>query len=120
MGDVVLGELINDIPGAREAMHDAIANGSKIDIYVVVAKEERRADALAQIQELRGRGYRVDYPLTPAKVARQFQAAEELGARIALLYGDEWPQVKVKDMTTGEQTLISKNDVISRMEPLLR
>src|SRR5438270_4332911 len=120
MGDVVLGALINEIPGAREAMHDAIANGSKIDIYVVVAKEERRADALAQIQELRGRGYRVDYPLTPAKVARQFQAAEELGARIALLYGDEWPQVKVKDMTTGEQTLISKNDVISRMEPLLR
>ena len=120
MGDVVLGELINDIPGAREAMHDAIANGSKIDIYVVVAKEERRADALAQIQELRGRGYRVDYPLTAAKVGRQFQVAEELGARIALLYGDEWPQVKVKDMTTGEQTLISKNDVISRMEPLLR
>ena len=120
MGDVVLGELIDEIPRAREAMHDAIANCSKIDIYVVVAKEERRADALAQIQELRGRGYRVDYPLTPAKVARQFQAAEELGARIALLYGDEWPQVKVKDMTTGEQTLISKNDVISRMEPLLR
>jgi len=120
MGDVVLGELIDEIQGAREAMHDAIANCSKIDIYVVVAKEERRADALAQIQELRGRGYRVDYPLTPARVARQFQAAEELGARIALLYGDEWPQVKVKDMTTGEQTLISKNDVISRMEPLLR
>jgi histidyl-tRNA synthetase len=120
MGDVVLGELIDEIPRAREAMHDAIANCSKIDIYVVVAKEERRADALAQIQELRGRGYRVDYPLTPARVGRQFQVAEELGARIALLYGDEWPQVKVKDMTTGEQTLISKNDVISRMEPLLR
>jgi histidyl-tRNA synthetase len=120
MGDVVLGELIDEIPRAREAMHDARANCSKIDIYVVVAKEERRADALAQIQELRGRGYRVDYPLTPARVGRQFQAAEELGARIALLYGDEWPQVKVKDMTTGEQTLISKNDVISRMEPLLR
>ena len=120
MGDVVLGELIDEIQGAREAMHDAIANCSKIDIYVVVAKEERRADALAQIQELRGRGYRVDYPLTAAKVGRQFQVAEELGARIALLYGDEWPQVKVKDMTTGEQTLISKNDVISRMEPLLR
>src|SRR5256885_1354346 len=119
MGDVVLGELINEIPRAREAMHDAIANCSKIDIYVVVAKEERRADALAQIQELRGRGYRVDYPLTAAKVGRQFQVAEELGARIALLYGDEWPQVKVKDMTTGEQILISKNDVISRMEPLL-
>ena len=120
MGDVVLGELIDEIQGAREAMQNAIANDSKIDIYVVVAKEERRADALAQIQQLRGCGYRIDYPLTPAKVGRQFQAAEELGARVALLYGDEWPQVKVKEMTTGEQTLISKDDVISRIESLLR
>jgi len=116
MGDVVLGELINDIPGAREAMHDAIANGSKIDIYVVVAKEERRADALAQIQELRGRGYRVDYPLTPAKVARQFQAAEELGARIALLYGDEWPQVKIKNMATAEQELVPHHRLLAHLQ----
>src|SRR5262249_46846645 len=91
MGDVVLGELINEIPRAREAMQKAIADDNKIDIYVVVAKEERRADALAQIQQLRDRGYRVDYPLAPTKVGRQFQAAEDLGARIALLYGDEWP-----------------------------
>jgi histidyl-tRNA synthetase len=120
MGDVVLGELINDIPDAREAMQEATANDSKIDIYVVVAKEERRADALAQIQQLRDRGYRVDYPLTPAKVARQFQAAEELGARVALLYGDEWPQLKMKNMATAEQTLISKDDIISRMQSMLR
>jgi len=116
MGDVVLGELINDIPGAREAMHNAIANGSKIDIYVVVAKEERRTDALAQIQELRGRGYRVDYPLTPAKVARQFQAAEELGARIALLYGDEWPQVKIKNMATAEQELVPHHRLLAHLQ----
>ena len=69
---------------AREAMEKTIANDQKIDIYIVIAKEERRADALAQIQQLRDRGYRVDYPLTPTKVARQFQTAEELGARVAL------------------------------------
>src|SRR5206468_9212918 len=46
MGDVVLGELINEIPQASEAMQKAIANDRKIDIYVVIAKEERRADAL--------------------------------------------------------------------------
>ena len=80
MGDVVLGELINEIPRAREAMQKAIANDSKIDIYIVIAKEQRRADALAQIQQLRDRGYRVDYPLTTTKVARQFQSAEDLGA----------------------------------------
>src|SRR6267378_2656251 len=65
MGDVVLGELINEIPRAREGMQKVVANASKIDIYVVIAKEERRADALAQIQQLRDRGYRIDYPLTP-------------------------------------------------------
>jgi len=116
MGDVVLGELINEIRDAREAMQKAIASGSKIDIYVVVAKEERRDDALAQIQELRDRGYRVDYPLTSAKVGRQFQAAEELGAHIALLYGDEWPQVKIKNMATAEQELVPHHRLLAHLQ----
>ena len=106
MGDVVLSELINEIPTARAAMQKAITDDRKLDIYIVIAKEERRADALRQIQQLRDRGYRVDYPLTPTKVGRQFQAAEEVGARVAILFGDEWPQMKVKNMTTGEQELV--------------
>jgi histidyl-tRNA synthetase len=120
MGDVVLGELINEIPHAREAMQKAIATQRKIDIYVVIAKEERREDALAHIQKFRDAGYRVDYPLTTTKIGRQFQAAEELGARVAVLFGDEWPQLKLKDMTTGEQTLISKEDLVSRVESIPR
>jgi len=119
MGDVVLRELINEIPRAHEAMRKAIASDSKIDIYVVIAKEQRRADALGQIQQLRDRGYRVDYPLTATKVARQFQAAEDLGARVALLYGDEWPQVKVKDMASGEQQLLAHENLITHIEPKL-
>jgi histidyl-tRNA synthetase len=106
MGDVVLGELIQDIPRVCQIMEKAIASDRKIDIYVVIAKEERRADALKQIQQLRDRGYRVDYPLTPTKVGRQFQAAEEAGASLAVLYGDEWPQLKIKNMATAEQELI--------------
>jgi histidyl-tRNA synthetase len=101
-------------------MQKAIANESKINIYVVIAKEERRADALAQIQQLRDRGYCVDYPLTPTKVARQFQAAEDLGARVALLYGDEWPQVKMKNMTSGEQQVLSHEDLTTHIELKLR
>ena len=120
MGDVVLGELINEIPRAREAIQKATANDRKIDIYVVIAKEQRRADALKQIQQLRDRGYRIDYPLTPTKVARQFQAAEDLGARVALLFGDEWPQVKIKNMATGEQQLIPTDNFMSRVESTLR
>jgi histidyl-tRNA synthetase len=107
MGDVVLGELINETPRARDAMKEAIAAEHKIDVYIVIAKEQRRADALAQIQQLRDRGYRVDYPLTAEKVGKQFQTAEDLGASLALLYGDEWPQVKVKKLATREESLIA-------------
>jgi histidyl-tRNA synthetase len=116
MGDVVLGELINEMPHAREKMQQAIATERKIDIYVVIAKEERRTDALAQIQQLRDRGYRVDYPLTPTKVARQFKAAEDAGAALALLFGDEWPQVKIKDLATREETLIAREGLLAHLQ----
>jgi histidyl-tRNA synthetase len=119
MGDVVLGELIDETPAAREQMQNAIPNANKIDTYVVIAKEERRTDALKQVQQLRDRGYRVDYPLTPTKVARQFQAAEDAGAKLAVLYGDEWPQVKMKNMTTGQQELVAGDKVLDRVAELL-
>jgi histidyl-tRNA synthetase len=116
MGDVVLGELINETPHARKKMQQAIAAGRKIDVYIVIAKEERRADALAQIQQLRDLGYRVDYPLTPMKVARQFQAAEDADASLALLYGDEWPQVKVKTLATREERLVPQDRLLAHLQ----
>ena len=115
MGDVVLGELINDTPGARASMQKAVASQDKIDLYVVIAKEERRADALAQIQQFRDCGYRIDYPISPAKVGKQFQTAEELGATIALLYGDEWPQVKVKNLATREEKLVPADRLLAEI-----
>jgi len=119
MGDVVLGELINEIPQAREAMQKAITNDRKIDVYIVIAKEERRSDALRQIQQLRDRGYRVDYPLTSEKVGKQFQTAEQLGARVAVLFGDEWPQLKIKNMATAEQELVAFEKLPDRVAELL-
>src|ERR1700682_1293651 len=115
MGDVVLSELIGEHPVARAQMEVAVRDQHKIDIYVVIAKEERRPDALAQIQQLRDGGYRVDYPLAPAKVGKQFQTAEQLGARAAILFGDEWPQVKIKDLRTGEQTLVAQDQLLSQI-----
>ena len=106
MGDVVLGELLRERDVTRDKLEAAIKEQNKIDIYAVIAKEERRADALEQIQELRDRGYRIDYSLTAEKVGKQFQNAENARARIALLYGDEWPQVKVKNLATREESLV--------------
>jgi len=106
MGDVVLGELLRERTATREKLEAAVKEQSRIDIYAVIAKEQRRVDALEQIQGLRDRGYRIDYPLTAEKVGKQFQNAENAGARIAVLYGDEWPQVKVKNLATREESLI--------------
>jgi histidyl-tRNA synthetase len=116
MGDVVLAELIDEIPAAKSQMEAAVVSQRELDIFVVIAKEERRADALAEIQSLRDRGYRVDYPLSPAKVGKQFQTAEQLGARVAILFGDEWPQVALKDLVRGEQVTIPHEQVPTHVQ----
>jgi histidyl-tRNA synthetase len=97
-------------------MEAAVRDQRRIDIYVVIAKEERRADALAQIQQLRDRAYCVDYPLAPAKVGKQFQTAEDLGATVALLYGDEWPNVKVKTLATREEKLVAQEELLAHLQ----
>jgi len=113
MGDVVLGELIADTSKAVEKRDRW--RQSTAEIYVVIAKEERRNDALRAIQEMRDRGFRVDYPLSPAKVGKQFQSAEQLGARLAVLFGDEWPQVKIKTLATREEIAVPHNELLSRL-----
>jgi histidyl-tRNA synthetase len=119
MGDVVLGELIKDTPAARGMMEQSTRSHHDIDLYVVVAKEDRRPNALKSIQELRNRGYRVDYSLTETKVGKQFQTAEQLGAQFAILFGDEWPDVKVKTLATGDQISIPHDQLFAHFETLL-
>jgi len=106
MGDVVLANLINDTPAAKAKMEVWLARERACDLYVIIAKEERRGDALALVQKLREAGQRVDFPLTAAKIGKQFQTAEHLGATRTVLVGDEWPQVKVKTLATREEVLV--------------
>ena len=117
MGDVVLANLINDTPAAKAQLDAWLARERAADVYVVIAKEERRPEALALVQRLRDAGQRTDFPLTAAKIGKQFQTAEQLGARIAVLVGDEWPQVKVKTLATREEQLIAADAVLACFQP---
>jgi histidyl-tRNA synthetase len=119
MGDVVLGEMIASVPAARERMADFVRQESALDLYLVIAKEERRTDALRQLQFLRDAGWRVDCPLTPAKVGKQFQTAEALGARITLLFGDEWPAVRMKTLATRQEVLVPTEELFPRLRQIL-
>ena len=83
MGDVVLGELIKRERGGARA--DGSGGRARADSSTSTLSSRRKnaaADALTTVQALRDAGYRVDYPLTAAKVGKQFQNAEQLGARV--------------------------------------
>jgi histidyl-tRNA synthetase len=104
MGDVVLGHLIDETPAASEKIQAALAQTS--DVFVVIADESRRAEALQIVQTCRELGLSTDFPLKSAKVGKQFQEAENLGATHAVVIGQEWPQIKLKHLATrAEQTL---------------
>ena len=111
MGDVVLANLIDDTPHAKAKMDAWIAQEHAADIFVVIAKEERRPEALAILQQLRDAGLRVDFPLTAAKVGKQFQTAEQVGAELAVLVGDEWPEVKIKTLATRREDQIPHTEL---------
>jgi histidyl-tRNA synthetase len=112
MGDVVLGELIKGNSSALGRLDEFVRQQSELDLYLVIAKEDRRADALRYLQQLREAGWRVDYPAAPAKVGRQFQTAESLGAKFAILFGDEWPAVKIKSLASREETLLPNENLL--------
>ena len=119
MGDVVLADMIQEIPATRERMTQSMNEMRGLDLFSIIAKEERRPDALRQLQQLREVGWRVDYPLVPTKVGKQFQTAEALGARITLLYGDEWPAVKMKTLSTREEVLVPQEELLTRVQAVL-
>ncbi|MES2598959.1 MAG: histidine--tRNA ligase [Verrucomicrobiota bacterium] len=113
MGDVVLGILLSKTPGAQFGITDYLNAQMGVDAYVVVADEAQRAPALAAVQALRGAGVRVDFSMTAQKVGKQFQAAENVKARFALVFGAEYPQVQMKNLVSREQTLVAAEDLAS-------
>ena len=104
MGDVVLTELLRLTPGAQMALTTAALTATALDVYLVIADESARSHALAALQQLRARNIRTDHALGPQKVGKQFQAAEERRARFAVVFGAEFPQVKIKDLIARSET----------------
>jgi histidyl-tRNA synthetase len=117
MGDVVLANVIDKCAPAAALRDSWCANAQAVDLFVVIAAEELRSEALLCIQELRDHGVRVDYPFAAAKVGKQFQAADQSGARYALIVGNEWPQVKLKNLTTREEHLVDRAALASFLIP---
>jgi histidyl-tRNA synthetase len=84
------------------------------DVYCVIGGEAERRAAFADIHRLRSGGYRVEYPLRDLAFGKQFKAAAESGARLALIYGgDELARgvVKMRDMGTRTEREFPASEV---------
>ncbi len=82
----------------------------KPDVYVVIGGAAERTAAFAGINALRAAGLRVDYPLRDLGFGKQFKAATESGASLALIYGsDEVARgvVKLRDLTSRTETEVT-------------
>ncbi len=119
MGDVVLGELLQQTPSAKEDLADYIKNVHSVDVFVIIAEESKRTEALAIIQQLRDIGFRTDYAFTPQKVGKQFQSAEASRARFAVVVGAEYPTLVVKNLHTRDQMEVPAASLLSKLRELL-
>lgn len=84
------------------------------DVYAVIGGEAERAAAFADIQALRANGFRVDYPLKDVAFGKQFKAAGESGAKLALIYGGEELAkgvVKIRDLGARTEMEVPRDQV---------
>ncbi len=109
IGDVTLGNLLCELEHTKSRVDQALRN--RLAAFIVVADESLRENAILLANSLRQSGIPVDYALQPAKVGKQFQLAEALGAARTVVVGREWPQLRVKQLSDRTERIISKDEI---------
>lgn len=109
IGDVTFSNLLHELDHTRKQIEDALL--APTGAFIIVADETRRPEAIGLAHTLRERGIPAEYCLQTVKVGRQFQQAEAVGARYAVVIGQEWPQVRVKILAERTEKILSKDDL---------
>ena len=115
IGDVVLQNLLQELPHTRKMAEAALAMG-RCRAFVIIADESRRPEALQLAAMLRENQIVTDFSLQPIKVGKQFQMAESIGAQFAVVVGQEWPQVKLKNLQQRAETTVSKEALVNLLK----
>jgi histidyl-tRNA synthetase len=104
MGDYVIRNLIEETPHAELNMAAWLQrNAAACEIYLVLADDSKRPEALEILSDLRNAGISCDLPFSAAKVNKQFQNAERSGARFALVIGSDLPELKLKALSSRSE-----------------
>lgn len=94
-----------------------------IDVYIVPIGENCLQKAMTIALEVRSLGYIAEMPLSDKKVSSSFKAASRKKAAIALTLGEEElanGMLKMKDMESGEEKLISILDIEKELDAHFR
>jgi len=115
IGDVVLQNLLQELPHTRTKAEKSLAM-SRCRAFVIIADESRRPEGLQLVAALRENQIVTDFSLQPIKVGKQFQMAESVEAQFAVVVGQEWPQVKLKNLQQREETTVSIEVLINLLK----
>lgn len=97
MGDYVIRNFIEETTDPRMQMEVWLQRqAAACDVYLVLADDSKRPEALNILSDLREAGISCDMGFAGGKVAKQFKRAEQSGARFALIIGSELPELKLK------------------------
>ena len=114
MGDMVIRNFVEETPHAAMQMEAWLMDQTPCDVYVMIAAEENRPQALKIINQLRNAGVKVDYPLSKLKFNKQFKKADEAHARFAIIIGQEFPEIKLKTLAMRtEETLVADENLVN-------
>ncbi len=116
MGDVVLGIVLEKY-GAYPSLPTNPAQ-----IFVPIFDEDCLLETLNLATELRSLGYRVEWYPEVTRLQKQFKYADRQGIPLALILGPDEIRTNVvalKDLRTGEQSTVSRDQLADRLRSLL-
>jgi histidyl-tRNA synthetase len=109
MGDCVIAELIKETPQALAQFVAWVQRQATCDVYVIIADDSKRPEAIRLVNALRESGLGADYPLSPTKINKQFKGADQTLARFAIVVGSEYPELKLKNLNVRTEESIAPN-----------
>lgn len=89
------------------------------DVYVLPVSDDVRNEALTLVRELRAEELIVETDLSGRNVGNQFSYAEKINATHVIVVGKrdlENDQVTVKDMASGDEERVPRDDVVSYLQ----
>lgn len=115
MGDVTLKDFL-EAHGLLPELH------TRTEVLVGLFSEEMFLTSQQLARQLRGYGMKVEAVLQPQKLAKQYQYADKKGIQLVVMVGPdeaEAGQATIKDMSTGQQQTVNRNELIPRLQLML-